>query len=41
MPTTSVPCKDVKGMPVSLMITSRHLEDAHARRAAHAYKQAR
>lgn len=40
-PSISVPCKDVKRMPVGLMITGRHFEDATVLRAAHAYEQAR
>lgn len=39
-PSISVPCKDVKGMPVGLMVTGRHFEDATVLRAAHAYEQA-
>jgi amidase len=40
-PSISVPCKDVNGMPVGLMIAGRHFEDATVLRAAHAYEQAR
>ena len=39
-PSVSVPCKDVKGMPVGLMITGRHFDDATVLRAAYAYEQA-
>ncbi len=39
-PSISVPCKDVKDMPVGLMITGRHFEDSAVLRAAHAYEQA-
>ena len=38
-PSISVPCKEVKGLPVGLMITGRHFEDATVLRAAHAYEQ--
>lgn len=39
-PSITVPCKDVKGMPVGLMITGRQFADATVLRAAHAYEQA-
>ncbi|NND00748.1 MAG: amidase [Gammaproteobacteria bacterium] len=39
-PSISVPCKGVKGLPVGLMITGRHYEDATVLRAGHAYEQA-
>ena len=39
-PSITVPCKGVKGLPVGLMITGRHFEDATVLRAAHAYQQA-
>ena len=39
-PSISVPCKNVKGLPVGLMITGRHFEDATVLRAGHAYEQA-
>nr|WP_297354935.1 hypothetical protein [Paraburkholderia sp.] len=35
----SVPCKAVDGLPVGLMITGRHFDDATVLRAAHAYAQ--
>jgi len=38
-PSCTVPCKDVKGMPVGLMLTGRHFEDATVLRAAHAYQE--
>jgi amidase len=37
-PSCTVPCKDVKGMPVGLMLTGSHFEDATVLRAAHAYQ---
>ena len=39
-PSMTVPCKNVKGLPVGLMITGRHFEDATVLRAGHAYEQA-
>jgi amidase len=39
-PSISVPCKNIKGMPVGLMITGRHFDDATVLRAAHAYETA-
>ena len=38
-PSCTVPCKDVKGLPVGLMLTGRHFEDATVLRAAHAYQR--
>ena len=38
-PSISVPCKAVDGLPVGLMITGRHFDDATVLRAAHAYEQ--
>jgi amidase len=40
-PSISVPCKDVVGLPVGLMFTGRHFDDATVLRAAHAYQIAR
>jgi amidase len=37
-PSISVPCHDVKGLPVGLMLTGRHFDDATVLRAAHAYE---
>jgi amidase len=39
-PSITVPCKGVKGLPVGLMLTGRHFEDATVLRAGHAYEQA-
>lgn len=39
-PSISVPCKEVSGLPVGLMITGRQFADATVLRAAHAYEQA-
>lgn len=39
-PSITVPCKNVKGLPVGLMITGRHFKDATVMRAGHAYEQA-
>lgn len=39
-PSITVPCKSVRGLPVGLMITGRHFEDATVLRAGHAYEQA-
>ena len=38
-PSITVPCKNIKGLPVGLMLTGRHFEDATVLRAAHAYEQ--
>ncbi|MBD9541399.1 amidase [Ensifer sp. ENS04] len=40
-PSISVPCHDVKGMPVGLMFTGRAFDDATVLRAGHAYEQAK
>ena len=37
-PSISVPCQGVKGLPVGLMLTGRHFDDATVLRAAHAYQ---
>jgi amidase len=37
-PSISVPCRDVNGLPVGLMLTGRSFEDATVLRAAHAYE---
>lgn len=39
-PSISVPVHGVDGMPVGLMITGRHFDDATVLRAAHAYQEA-
>ncbi len=39
-PSISVPVKGVDGLPVGLMLTGRHFDDATVLRAAHAYEQA-
>ena len=36
-PSISVPCRDVSGLPVGLMLTGRHFDDATVLRAGHAY----
>jgi amidase len=36
-PSISVPCRDVRGLPVGLMLTAAHFDDAACLRAAHAY----
>ena len=38
-PSLSIPCAKSKGLPVGLMLTGRHFEDATLLRAAHAYEQ--
>ena len=37
-PSISVPCKGVSGLPIGLMLTAAHFDDATALRAAHAYE---
>jgi amidase len=37
-PSISVPCRGVKGLPVGLMLTGAHFDDATVLRAAHAYQ---
>jgi amidase len=37
-PSVTVPCRDVKGLPVGLMLTAAHFNDATALRAAQAYQ---
>ncbi len=36
-PSLSVPCRDVSGLPVGLMLTGRQFDDATVLRAGHAY----
>src|SRR5579885_1459075 len=38
-PSLSVPCARSNGLPVGLMLTGRHFDDATLLRAAHAYEQ--
>ncbi len=38
-PSLSVPCGSVDGLPVGLMLTGRHFEEASLLRAAHALEQ--
>jgi len=38
-PSLNVPCAKSKGLPVGLMLTGRHFEDATLLRAAHAFEQ--
>ena len=38
-PSISLPCAKSHGLPVGLMLTGRHFEDATLLRAAHAYEQ--
>jgi aspartyl-tRNA(Asn)/glutamyl-tRNA(Gln) amidotransferase subunit A len=40
VPTASVPCGFVDGLPVGLALTGRRLGEATVLRAAHAYQQA-
>jgi amidase len=37
-PSISVPCRDVKGLPVGLMLTAAHYNDATVLRVAQAYQ---
>ncbi len=37
-PSISVPCRDVKGLPVGLMLTGAQFDEATVLRAAHAYQ---
>ncbi|QEY63039.1 hypothetical protein FXN65_13540 [Metapseudomonas lalkuanensis] len=37
-PSISVPCKNISGLPVGLMITGRSFDDATVLKAAHAYQ---
>lgn len=39
-PSISVPVNGVDGLPIGLMLTGRHFDDATVLRAAHAYQQA-
>ncbi len=39
-PSITVPCRNVESLPVGLMLTGRHFEDATVLRAGHAYEQA-
>ncbi len=39
-PSITVPCRDVKGLPVGLMLTGAHFNDATVLRAAHTYTTA-
>jgi amidase len=39
-PAISVPCHDVKGLPIGLMLVGRHFDEATVLRAAHAYQSA-
>jgi amidase len=38
-PSLNVPCAKSKSLPVGLMLTGRHFEDATLLRAAYAYEQ--
>ncbi len=40
-PSITVPCRGVRGLPVGLMLTGAHFEDATVLRAAHAYMTAK
>jgi amidase len=40
-PSISVPCRGVKGLPIGLMLTGAHFDDATVLRAAHAYQSGR
>jgi len=39
-PAISVPCGDVDGLPVGMMLVGRHFDESTLYRAAHAYEQA-
>jgi amidase len=39
-PSISIPCGLAEGMPVGLMLTGRHFDEATVYRAAHAFEQA-
>ena len=39
-PSISIPCGSSEGLPVGLMLTGRHFEEALLYRAAHAFEQA-
>jgi amidase len=39
-PSITVPCRGVKGLPVGLMLTGAHFDDATVMKAAHAYMTA-
>jgi amidase len=39
-PSITVPCRDVKGLPVGLMLTAAHFNEVTLLRAAHAYVKA-
>ena len=39
-PSVTVPCRDIKGLPVGLMLTGAHFAEATILRAAHAYMSA-
>ena len=40
-PSITVPCRDVKGLPVGLMLTGAHFDEPSVLRAAHAYLTAK
>ncbi len=40
-PSISLPCGEVDGLPVGMMLNGRHFEESTVYRAAHAYEQAR
>ena len=40
-PSITVPCRDVKGLPVGLMLTGAHFDESAILRAAHAYLTAK
>ena len=40
-PSITVPCRGVRGLPVGLMLTGAHFDDATVLRAAHAYMMAK
>jgi amidase len=39
-PAISIPCGEVDGLPVGMMLVGRHFDEATIYRAAHAYEQA-
>ena len=40
-PSTSIPCRDVKGLPIGLMLTGRQFDDATVLRVANTYMTAK
>ena len=40
-PSTSIPCRDVNGLPIGLMLTGRQFDDATVLRVANTYLTAK